>query len=913
MNTKKAKKTNKAKPPGTVLNGRYELYEPIGRGGFSIVYEAEDRQSGQKVAVKECTILSEKYRFLREAKLLEEYSEEDAIVRVLDFFEENDTAYIVMEFLEGKNLRECIEKDGKWTMEETVQRMAPVMETLEHMHRNNVIHRDISPDNIMVLKDGKLKLLDFGAAKQYEDSTLSRFVVKANYSPPEQMDTKGMFGSWSDVYSICAAMYFCITGRNPEDAITRLMMDDLKMPSELGADILHDADRILMSGMELDSSKRIRDMRKLRAELESVYPLLSEEEKLAQAKRKKRKKLLLAFAALAVLIVSASLLHKYIPIIALNFDDNETFVLDGRNMTEEEFRENAEKAKHLMNILSDGKFSCVEGERSLNIKIPSDIFGERIDAEEGVNCLISAPMKFYAEGVGSEFFCDLNQSEDISDAYLSDSGEMSIEFTDAGQKKLKSYTGRGGEHLRITGTNDKIDEAKVDASDKSTDYDLSDYCSFYGSITTDGKKFDSSLDDKTLWPYAKAIFTLEPLSAPFTVIRKWNIEWEDPSKTEAKGAGQLSEKELDSGIQDGEKLRLKYSYKPYVQEEEEKEIKDEDIADLQNTVKSRLDILGIPFAVGRDKDEKGSMIVEIPAGSINYETASVLGSFISFSFNVGGSTDKFLGSRAVLTDAELIEDGADMYPALLVSEYSSQEDIDKMNAYFDMLRDRGEKYLYLKYEELPVARTDIEQAASAVKKGENVEFREWCAAEGKESELKDFIRFIRECSYHYDQNEVYFLTGMQSADNNGGLHASELRKDGLLLSDQTAEKYIEEWRARYGDRLKFGKSNFSVDYASKIKIVEAASDMTDEESVKMLCDFLKDNKDKLMDGTFKNISYEAKAGSVVISINEAGDYYASSINGYLDEEAEKYIKESISKNKDLKFLLTDETDYWHEI
>ncbi len=278
-------KTNKAKPAGTVLGGRYELKGVVGRGGFSIVYEATDLKSGEKVAVKECTVLSEKERFLREAKMLADYAGESAIVRVIGYFEDEETAYIVMEFLEGENLRECIEHSGRWTMEEAVQRMAPVMETLGHMHSNNVIHRDISPDNIMVLGDGSLKLLDFGAAKQYEDSTLSRLVVKASYSPPEQMDAKGVFGSWSDVYSICAAMYFCITGKNPEDAISRLMIDDLQKPSELGADILPAAEKTLMRGMALDSKERIHDIALLRKELEKVYPILSEEEKL-EIKRK---------------------------------------------------------------------------------------------------------------------------------------------------------------------------------------------------------------------------------------------------------------------------------------------------------------------------------------------------------------------------------------------------------------------------------------------------------------------------------------------------------------------------------------------------------------------------------------------------------------------------------------------------
>lgn len=314
---------------------------------------------------------------------------------MLDFFEDEGSAYIVMEFIEGETLRSYIERSGRMDIEDTVRLMSPVMKTLGRMHEKGVIHRDISPDNLMVTKDGSLKLLDFGAARQYEESTLSRLVVKANYTPPEQMDAKGIFGSWSDVYSICGAIYFCITGHNPEDAISRLMLDDLKKPSELGAVILPAAEKTLMSGMALDSRERIRSMEQLRSELEKTYPILSEEEKKAR-KRKKRIKRTLAILA-AVMAVSAVMAVINIDKIRLArhmAKGTETIILDGSSMSDAEFSENADKAEARIAALSGGKAVCRRIGQTIRVEIPASLFADK-DPVECMDRLVSAPLDFY--------------------------------------------------------------------------------------------------------------------------------------------------------------------------------------------------------------------------------------------------------------------------------------------------------------------------------------------------------------------------------------------------------------------------------------------------------------------------------------------------------------------------------------
>lgn len=155
----------KDKPEGTLLAGRYDIQRVVGKGGFSIVYEAVDTQNGSRIAVKECTEPSGTERFLREAGMLRDFAEESAIVSVLDTFEENDTAYIVMEYVEGVTLREHIKSSGKMKAEDAVKLFYPVMDALVKLHAAGIIHRDISPDNLMLRPDNSLVLLDFGAAR----------------------------------------------------------------------------------------------------------------------------------------------------------------------------------------------------------------------------------------------------------------------------------------------------------------------------------------------------------------------------------------------------------------------------------------------------------------------------------------------------------------------------------------------------------------------------------------------------------------------------------------------------------------------------------------------------------------------------------------------------------------------------
>lgn len=290
---------------GTVLNGRYLIGRSIGQGGFGITYAGMDMKDSERIAVKEFfpsgivmrdpdavvrplrtedSRWFEKYRerFLHEYQILAELSGMQQIVRVSDFFFAYGTAYIVMEYIEGITLKQYVEeRGGRLSGDETFRILEPVMHSLAGIHEAGLIHRDVSPDNLMILSDGSAKLLDFGAVLDIgvaagADLPLSKSVtavIKNGYAPLEQYQSHGSLGPWTDVYALCATICYCLTGKAPPEALERLLQD---MPVRLrkeGADISADGEEVIKKGMELRASDRFADMNQLLEALSGVKEL----------------------------------------------------------------------------------------------------------------------------------------------------------------------------------------------------------------------------------------------------------------------------------------------------------------------------------------------------------------------------------------------------------------------------------------------------------------------------------------------------------------------------------------------------------------------------------------------------------------------------------------------------------------
>ena len=271
----------------TGLIGRYVIQEVLGQGGFGITYLGIDKLYGNKVAIKEyypqkiamrkaqyedvvtVTSIEEKNnydkgkkRFLDEAQVMARFNKNEGIVKILDFFEANNTAYIVMEYLEGITLKQYLGKYGVLQFRNLIEMMLPLLEALIEIQSQGLIHRDISPDNIMVQHNGKLKLMDFGAARDYTESGNKSLTVilKPGYAPPEQYQTHGVQGPWTDIYALCATIYKCLTGITPPDAIARVMDDKFKEPDQLDGKLSPDIKKILWKGMNIFPEERYQDI-----------------------------------------------------------------------------------------------------------------------------------------------------------------------------------------------------------------------------------------------------------------------------------------------------------------------------------------------------------------------------------------------------------------------------------------------------------------------------------------------------------------------------------------------------------------------------------------------------------------------------------------------------------------------------
>ena len=280
--------------PGMCLRDRYVLGRVLGEGSFGISYIAWDCLLDTVVAIKEyfpASLVSrhiseededtnvyiyekresQKYqeslkKYLGEAKSLSAYYDLDGIVSVRDFFYANNTAYIVMGYVDGISVKEYVEKNGPIEGEKFLRMLEPVIQSLAKVHQTGVLHRDISPDNMLLTRDEKLVLIDFGAARK-ENINMTRsmtVVFKRGFSPEEQYRTRGQQGAWIDVYALCATAYYALTGKAPDESIQRVLEDDMPSLTEMtDVDLPMQQKRAFMKGMTVDFHHRYQTMDEL--------------------------------------------------------------------------------------------------------------------------------------------------------------------------------------------------------------------------------------------------------------------------------------------------------------------------------------------------------------------------------------------------------------------------------------------------------------------------------------------------------------------------------------------------------------------------------------------------------------------------------------------------------------------------
>ena len=281
-------------PPGTKLNGRILIGRLMGKGGFGITYLGYDLRMDKVIAVKEYYPNGIAYRaasgvtvqiadagageafakgadkFYDEAQMVAQFNGNPNIVSVYDYFRENNTVYLVMEYLSGVTLKDYVRNHGRLTDGQALYVLNKMAAALSITHSAGVLHRDISPDNIMLCTDGKVKLIDFGAARQImaESSSNLTVVLKPGYTPVEQYTKKGRQGAWTDIYSLGVSLYYALTGVVLDDPYER--MEDDKELEENGHGINADLWEILKKCTMVSASERYNNAIELRKALAGV-------------------------------------------------------------------------------------------------------------------------------------------------------------------------------------------------------------------------------------------------------------------------------------------------------------------------------------------------------------------------------------------------------------------------------------------------------------------------------------------------------------------------------------------------------------------------------------------------------------------------------------------------------------------
>lgn len=334
-----------ALPLSTILAGKYVVGRVLGQGGFGITYIGWDLALERKVAIKEYYPSGQVSRsqgtrnltwytteqanaarksgmemFLKEARKMVKVDNIPGIVRVLELFQENGTAYIVMEFVEGETLKARLQKTGplSWSQAKTI--FEPVVHAMAQVHRAGLVHRDLSPDNLMLTTDGSVKVLDLGAAKDLSvnSGASSMQVAKSGFSPLEQYTQRGNSGPWTDVYAMAATIYYTLTGKLPPNAVDRLDHDTLSW-SEPGLTALPPAAlAALEHAMEVQISDRIQTMDELEQRLFSgpisqAAPVQEKPPEVAAMRRTYAPFHIAAMVLTGIFLVAALLVESAVP------------------------------------------------------------------------------------------------------------------------------------------------------------------------------------------------------------------------------------------------------------------------------------------------------------------------------------------------------------------------------------------------------------------------------------------------------------------------------------------------------------------------------------------------------------------------------------------------------------------------
>ena len=312
-------------PQGIVLAERYEIGIQINAGGFGIIYKAWDKIFNKLVAVKEyypggiaartpgtkeVMVYSEKReeeykkgreRFLNEARTVAKFNTHPNIANVYDFFEANNTAYMVMDFMEGVSYKEYINAHGGVIAINTAVHVTlAVLDALREVHKSKIIHRDINPSNIFICSNGVVTLIAFGAARIEETDMTT--ILTPHYAAPEQYQTHSVQGAYTDVYALGATLYYAVTGIKPEESIDRVLKDQLKEPMQINPDIPQYLSNTIMRAMAVREELRFQNTQEFQEAIQNKGTVRNVEEIIKYKKKQRAVGVFAVFLMLTIIV-----------------------------------------------------------------------------------------------------------------------------------------------------------------------------------------------------------------------------------------------------------------------------------------------------------------------------------------------------------------------------------------------------------------------------------------------------------------------------------------------------------------------------------------------------------------------------------------------------------------------------------
>lgn len=738
-------------PEGTILDGRYRIIRVLGCGGFGITYEAINENTNGRVAIKEFynrnymgrinkdIVLTDgemqvpfqkaKERFLREARRLRDYSSEPGVVHIRNYFEQNNTAYIVMEYIGGMSLQEYFNRKGRIEAGRLFQLLYPLMVTLEKIHKSGVVHRDISPDNIKFTDDpdgaAGIKLIDFGSARDYMDDRTYTIELKEGYAPPEQYSGHEQ-GPWTDVYALCAVLYRGITGQKPIRSLLRKIKDELLMPSQMGIPIDPKLEKILKKGLNIEKEKRYQNLEELLAELKPIlYP------KKKNTGGNKKGKIFLA-ASIAACVLAAGgyggwrYYQDHLAYFKFHGEKTETVLLTPYDdMSTKDYKKNVKIIKKRLDYLW-GEEGYILREKEDGLEITTTLASyeaENIDQDvfETMRLAVAQPLELNIIAISGDGYkaraSKLGPDEVISakkkegeipvedrtpeDIYSSDGLEAYVEvkITDEAAERIRN------DLQDIAGEKDSY---IMLVTDPGTEYrskrllctDMNgDWTTYYCRVNKDSRGW-------------KALWKTERLSDPFEISYEIQADWEEESGI--WGKYQCKEDEIHQPS-----VTMDYRTTSIMYWNNEAMSGAGAWSELLYDIKTRLDTLKIPYAVGTAPDDTGKILIKTAQKDMNPFLEKMLTGSVSVALE---SEDISQKEDIFSTTGELKLQEEDGNYSVVLSLSLSESKKEELKPLFKTVQDSEDHRLYLTVEGYRIAWAELESGEIP----ENIVFRNNC-------------------------------------------------------------------------------------------------------------------------------------------------------------------------------------------